>query len=171
MVTVASRPPLLRELCALRVEVPILTSRTVPQASRALSLFSATLTDHSQPIENAMALSPAFATLTGNVNRKPFVCHSYKKQVGWGYPASSLPQIPPASLPAASFCARRNARNTISFISLLHNSRTPGGGVPPIFPHARNESATSKCYPWQSPLLGLFMGWRLDPCQNAWKVK
>ena len=47
MVTVGKhpRPPLLRELSALCVKIPILTFRTVPQESRPVSLFPAIHTD------------------------------------------------------------------------------------------------------------------------------
>jgi hypothetical protein len=116
MVTIASRPhpPLLRELSALCVKIPTLTSRTVPQEIRALSLFPATPTGDSQFIENTMPLSLGFGTLTGNVNRKPFVCHSYKKTGGVSsavLPAQSLTSLslsnarstPP---PQSSLCVR-----------------------------------------------------------------
>jgi hypothetical protein len=92
MVTVASPP--LRELCAPCVKIPTLTSRTLPQESRALSLFPATFMADSHLLENTMALSPAFATLTGNVNRKPFVCHSYVKTGGVGDPQRSSQRNP-----------------------------------------------------------------------------
>jgi hypothetical protein len=55
-------------------------------ASSSLTPFRATLTSHLQLTENAAALSPAFATLTRRVEHKSFVCHSYRKQPGWGYP-------------------------------------------------------------------------------------
>ena len=56
--------------------------------------FLATLTNHSQPIENAITLSPVFASLTDTVKHKSFACRSYKKHRGWGTlldPNSSLP--------------------------------------------------------------------------------
>ena len=46
--------------------------------------FPATLTGSSQLHEKAPTLSPAFATLTTHVTHKPFACHSYRKQPGWG---------------------------------------------------------------------------------------
>jgi len=57
-------------------------------ASPSVTPFPATLTSHLQLAENAAALSPAFATLTSRVKHKSFVCHSYKKHPGWGYPAN-----------------------------------------------------------------------------------
>jgi len=60
-----------------------------------LSPFPATLTDHSQHVENAITLSPVFATLADTVNHKPFVCHSYKKYRGVGYTVQTkfLPRL------------------------------------------------------------------------------
>ena len=52
--------------------------------------FPATLASLPQTAENATTLSPAFATLTNHVNHKPFVCHSYKKTPGVGYPPLPL---------------------------------------------------------------------------------
>ena len=52
--------------------------------------LSATLTGPLQLIEKAATLSPFAATLTSFVKPKSFVCHSYKKQGGWGTPFSSL---------------------------------------------------------------------------------
>jgi hypothetical protein len=57
----------------------------LPQKPAALSPFPAILTSNSQTVENAMTLSPVSATLTSHVRANPFVCHSYKKQPGWGY--------------------------------------------------------------------------------------
>src|SRR5579859_4965581 len=51
-----------------------------------LSPLLATPTDPTQPIENKTTLSLAFATLTAPLTRKSFVCHSYKKHRGGGYP-------------------------------------------------------------------------------------
>jgi hypothetical protein len=48
-------------------------------------LRRATLTDHSQLIENAITLSPVLATLTSRVKHNPFVYHSYRKHPRWGY--------------------------------------------------------------------------------------
>ena len=55
--------------------------------------LSATLTDTPQLHENKATLSLAFATLTRRVKHKSFVCHSYKKHRGVGYP-SILKQFP-----------------------------------------------------------------------------
>jgi hypothetical protein len=52
----------------------------------SLSPFPATLTDHSQLIENAVTLSPAFVALTSHVKANPFVCHSCRKTPGGGVP-------------------------------------------------------------------------------------
>src|SRR5579863_1795922 len=46
--------------------------------------FPVTLTDHPQLNENKTTLSPSFATLTGSVKHKSFVCHSCKKTLGGG---------------------------------------------------------------------------------------
>src|ERR1700675_3680924 len=75
----------LPNLCALGVEIPAPPARNTQQIRPPLSPFPAILTDHSQPIENAITLSPVFATLTDNVKHKSFVCHSYKKHPGGGY--------------------------------------------------------------------------------------
>jgi hypothetical protein len=48
--------------------------------------LSATLTGPLQLIEKPATLSPFAATLTSFVKPKSFVCHSYKKQGGVGYP-------------------------------------------------------------------------------------
>src|SRR5580692_5400373 len=79
-------------------------THTVPQAPPAqkcthLSPLAATLTDQSQLIEESITLSLAFATLTGRVKHKSFVCHSYKKHPGVGIPSRhSLPSIRHAQL-------------------------------------------------------------------------
>jgi hypothetical protein len=68
--------------------------------------------------------TPAFATLTGRVKHKSFVCHSYKKHRGVGYPSLADPAsfrsrcftpangLPPRFLPAHS-----------SLFSLFHGKR------------------------------------------------
>jgi len=86
--------PNLCVLCALRVEIPILPLCSVSQERALVSPFPATLTDHSQLIENALTLSPVFVTLTNIVNHKPFVCHSCKKHRGWGIPSLFSPLSP-----------------------------------------------------------------------------
>src|SRR5271170_2841672 len=58
----------------------------------SLTPFPATLTRSSQIAENTATLSPAFATLTDCVKHKSFVCHSYKKHPGWGYPPPPAPR-------------------------------------------------------------------------------
>jgi hypothetical protein len=54
--------------------------------SSPVSPFPATLTSSLQITEKPATLTPAFATLTEIVTHKSFVCHSYKKHPGWGYP-------------------------------------------------------------------------------------
>jgi hypothetical protein len=132
-------PPLLCKLCALCVEIPVPTLRIASQESRALSLIPGTLADHPQLVENAMPLSPAFATLTGNVNSKPFVCHSYKKTGGRG-----LRNRPPCAIPRpyigcsfdrsvgiVTLRTHSNSRNSSRFMRLLHGSLDTRGGVLP----------------------------------------
>jgi len=70
-------------------------THTDPQAPPAqkcthLSPLAAPLTDHSQLIEETITLNLIFATLTDRVKHKSFVCHSYKKHPGVGYPLSPL---------------------------------------------------------------------------------
>jgi hypothetical protein len=59
------------------------------QTASRLTPFPATLTSPLQIAENTTTLTPVFATLTDRVKHKPFVCHSYEKQPGWGYLRSS----------------------------------------------------------------------------------
>src|ERR1700676_1477106 len=86
--------PNLCVLCALCVKISIPSFCTASQKRAPVSPFPATLTDHSQLIENALTLSPAFATLTGIVNHKPFVYSSCKKHRGQGIPSRSSPFSP-----------------------------------------------------------------------------
>ena len=72
----------------------------VRQPVTPVSPFSTTLTRHLQPAENKAALSPFFATLTGCVKSKSFVCHSYKKHRGVGEDVSFFARH--SSSPAAS---------------------------------------------------------------------
>jgi hypothetical protein len=53
-------------------------------ASPSATPFLATLQSHQQLAENKTTLSRAIATLTDHVKHKSFVCHSYKKHLGWG---------------------------------------------------------------------------------------
>jgi len=55
--------------------------------SYLLSPLFATLTSCVQATENTATLSSFPATLTSNVKPKSFVCHSCKKQGGWGVPS------------------------------------------------------------------------------------
>ena len=74
------------------LSVPALSSSFFPPVGCELSAvncpplspFPATLTDPPQLTENPATLSLAFATLTRHVKHNPFVCHSYRKQPGWG---------------------------------------------------------------------------------------
>jgi len=81
-------------------------------ASPSVTPFPATLTSHLQLVENAAALSPAFATLTRRVKHKSFVCHSYKKHPGWGGPRQSRVSSSLQNLPTL------NCQPTVNFILL-----------------------------------------------------
>jgi len=81
--------------------------------------LSATLTDTPQLHENKATLSPAFATLTGRVKHKSFVCHSYKKHRGVGYP-SILKQFPFAP---RLLCKNRSANTPDIRPGSLHRPR------------------------------------------------
>ena len=87
-ISVPPRPPCDRRVASLpsccRLE---LSADNLP----LLSPFPATLTDSPQLVENTGPLSPVFATLTSNVTRKSFACHSYEKSIRGGYaPVRSL---------------------------------------------------------------------------------
>src|SRR5580658_10089070 len=104
-----------------------LTGRPAPRSvnSTALSPFPATLAGPEQLHENAATLSPAFATLTDRVKHKSFVCHSYKKQGGWGYPRQIKSQFPVLSPNQARPC-RRHALSPSPFLHrLLRNGASP----------------------------------------------
>src|SRR5579859_5471524 len=64
--------------------------------SSPLGPLFATLTSCVQAAENTATLSPFPATLTSNLKHKSFVCHSYRKQGGWGVPAAIALQIWPS---------------------------------------------------------------------------
>jgi hypothetical protein len=68
-------------------------------STASASPLSATLADNPQLHENKATLSLAFATLTRRVKPKSFVCHSYKKHRGVGYPSLA----DPASLSSRRF--------------------------------------------------------------------
>jgi hypothetical protein len=98
-------PSSLRNLCALSISALRASDLFPPSSSLAplpvdcllLSPIPATLTGHSQRIENAITLSPVFVTLTGAVSHKSFACHSCRKQRGVGYTAQSkFLSCPPA---------------------------------------------------------------------------
>jgi hypothetical protein len=96
---------------------------TDSQKCSFLSPFPTTLTNSLQLVEKTTALSPAFATLTCFVTPNPFVCHSYKKQGGWGVP------VDPISLRFRRRLANAHRHPQLqSLIRLLHISlHTPGG--------------------------------------------
>jgi len=98
-------------------------------SSLSLSPFAATLTDSPQLIENPATLSPAFATLTSRVNPNPFVCHSYKKHPGWGYPrrASRLFVFSP-------FNIKLLALSTLSLEGSLVEGSTASPGLLYVYP-------------------------------------
>jgi hypothetical protein len=125
-------PPVLPELCDLGLKIPIPTSSFAPANTAPVSPFRVTLADNSQPIETVTTLSPVSATLRRFVNSKPFVCHSYKKEVGW-VPAFFLFRIPPSSLPLASPAHTRTP--AILFLSCAYFTTLciPGGGCRPRF--------------------------------------
>jgi hypothetical protein len=60
-------------------------------STASASPLSATLTNNPQLHENKATLSSAFATLTRRVKPNSFVCHSYKKHRGVGYPSLADP--------------------------------------------------------------------------------
>jgi hypothetical protein len=103
-------------------------------STASASPLSATLTGTSQLHENKVTLSLAFATLTRRVKLKSFVCHSYKKHRGVGYPSIA----DPASFSSRPFrCTQRRpftpsalgegqSLSTHGFTS--RSSGYPGGG-------------------------------------------
>jgi hypothetical protein len=150
-------PLRLCEFCALCVKVPLPISG-VASANRApVSPFRATLADNSQSIEIATALSPVSATLTRIVNPNPFVCHSYKKQVGWGVPASSFSRIPPTSLPPALLRPTQQRRQPHSFH--IFTSRFSGYRGYPLSlapeTNPQHPSVTLPEFPFGNALAGL----------------
>jgi hypothetical protein len=66
------------------------------ELSLRLSPLPATLTRNLQLTENKTTLSLFRATLTSRDKHKSFVCHSYKKQGGWGVPDIAF-QIRPST--------------------------------------------------------------------------
>ena len=92
-----------RYLCALRVSALSSSDLFLSSLNFRLSTFNCSsqgpfldaLTNHSQPIENAITLSPVFASLTDTVKDKSFACRSYKKHRGVGYTAQSKFFSPP----------------------------------------------------------------------------
>ncbi len=76
-----------RELSAVscKVSLPVTPLFATLTDQPSVSPVFATLTNHPQLTEKKATLSPFPATLTSSVKHKPFVCHSYKKQGGWGY--------------------------------------------------------------------------------------
>jgi hypothetical protein len=117
----------------------------------------ASLTSHTQLIENKSTLSPFPATLTSRVKPKSFVCRSYKKH-GWGIGLRSnrpCPHDPPllcetsvnsaplrylfSLLPTS--VTHTNTRIPFPLMDLLHNSLdTPGEGYVPAISHRPPDS-------------------------------
>jgi len=100
--------PLNRRLLAVGCE---LSCRLTP-------LF-ATLAGSLQTAENIATLSPFPATLTSHVKHKSFVCHSYKKQGGWG----TLSKYSPSCLASPLFSARLRALCVFALSFLLCGAR------------------------------------------------
>jgi len=119
--------------CTPSFEFPI--SHFVLSTPLASPVF-ATLTDHAQLDENKATLSPAFATLTGHVTLNPFVCHSYEKHRGVGYPsilsrqASFFPHQLHGSQQRPSTPGGCGRGCFFPLLGLLHDSPdTPGVGA------------------------------------------
>jgi hypothetical protein len=111
--------------------------------------LSATLTDTPQFHENKATLSPAFATLTRRVKPNSFVCHSYRKHRGVGYPSFA----DPASLRSRCF--------------------TSANGLPPRFLPAHSslfslfDGKREKLIPFLSCSSALF---RKECCDNSFPI-
>ena len=88
-------------------------------STASASPLSATLTHNQQLHENKATLSPAFGTLTRRVKPNSFVCHSYKKHPGWGYPLSVF-------LHAAHLCPLTLANSVIPAFLVAHSSLFDG---------------------------------------------
>ncbi len=101
----------------------------VPRPSNyvpASPLF-ATLTSHSQLLENTTTLSPAVATLTSRVKHKSFACHSCRKHPGWGSPVRKS-RLLLTRAPAAH--AQQHPLPSCFHGATSRFSGYPGGGVP-----------------------------------------
>jgi hypothetical protein len=88
--------------------------RPLSQSCLVLTPFPATLTGHRQLAENTTTLSPAVATLTTRVKHNPFVCHSYRKYPGWGYPAIANSLSSPLDLTRHSFTASPDPKGALA---------------------------------------------------------
>jgi len=100
-------------------------------STASASPLAAILTDTSQLHENKTTLSPASATLTRTVKHKSFVCHSYKKHRGVGYPSIA----DPPSLSSRRFRYARQRVQSLSAHGLTSRfSGYPGGGGLKQFP-------------------------------------
>jgi len=64
----------------------------------AIPLFAILIPSVQIP-ENTTTLSSVFATLTRPVKHKFFVCHSYKKHLGWGHTSCPLSLIASPAIP------------------------------------------------------------------------
>jgi len=103
-----------RGVCALSSPDLFLSSLSFRPSTlnrSSLTPFFATLTNHLQPIENAITLSPVFASLTDIVKHKSFACHSCRKHRGVGYTAQSKFLSSPHVFPN-SFVIRTSAKRS-----------------------------------------------------------
>jgi hypothetical protein len=116
--------------------------------SYPLSPFPATLTNPLQLTENSTTLSPVFATLTSHVKPKSFICHSYKKQGGWGYPLASpylftslfhyfFPYTRSAMLPSILWKKKSPPTRTSATAPVDASSSGPGGWPCPVNAHRK----------------------------------
>ena len=106
-----------------------LVTRHSPLSTVPVTPLPATLTGHPQPTENPATLSSLPATLTSHVKPNPFVCHSYKKHRGWGYPSqtqvSSWPSAPQRSSFSLDFFATSLLNYLISSVLRASSSVLP----------------------------------------------
>jgi hypothetical protein len=147
---------LLRELCDLSVRIPVPISSAASANRSPVSPFFATLTDNSQPIENPTTLSPAFATLTRFVEPNPCVCHSYKKQGGWG--VSRFPSSPRSHPLHYLWPPTAHTRTPATpFLSCAYFTALciPGVGVGRDFPLRQKPIRNIQVLPCRSSLLGM----------------
>jgi hypothetical protein len=111
----------------------------------------------------SLSLSPLFATLTGYVTPKSFICHSYKKLPGVGVPSlrslrtlcASTPQRYPCRFKLAlpshhTGPAATSTRSSFYFtVSITHRGGRPpsSASVFPSLPAARQAQRRGICFP------------------------